>query len=630
MFREEGARFWRGVREPWDLLGRMRADRALWSRYWRTVSVQAALTLIAGTAVFWVGKQGAEAWRDAFGPDETEVASPAAGPLPPGAAQRAPAPPSGGASPESSSPAAPAPASEPAPTQPPSPLPPATPSTPRAPEPAGSVAPGAPSKPGSPKTPGSVVPAAPSRPGSPKAPGSVTPAAPSEPGSSKPPGAGGSAPTGAAAPSPPEAKRTAAPKDPSEEDEADEGEKDDDEEVGPPPGLEKQIEALKNAPPEERAARTAELVAAAVARAQTEARRAERAAKGRGKGTPEDEAAELAEEREGLRTEIEELTTAAEALARVPPSDVGEARKERRSLERKADALEKDARKLERRGAATLSESERAQLGRARAALHAARRHERGLSGRIGAVLALLAALYASLGIAQIGVLAFSRDFHDALARDLSLLVHVAPEDPPMRPRIRLDLPWVRRKANRRAQFFLGFLPGQALISVLGWVLPFHRVVVTGLTTLWAAYWWMVMTAGQSARAWTPPETTPRPWYLRGWFALTDRVFLFRWGIPRAWGRLWERLTRRFYGPAERVEEQPLEFAGLALSRALLLVPVVKLLLRPLFPVCAAHLLVEHAGQARLPVPVTAAEVASAAARAPDAEARAHSGAVAG
>jgi hypothetical protein len=136
----------------------------------------------------------------------------------------------------------------------------------------------------------------------------------------------------------------------------------------------------------------------------------------------------------------------------------------------------------------------------------------------------------------------------------------------------------------------------------------------------------MVMTAGQSARAWSPPETTPRPWYLRSWFALTERVFLFRWGLPRWWGRIWERFARRFYGPSERVEEQPLEFAGLALSRALTLVPVVKLLLRPLFPVCAAHLLVEHAAAARLPVPVTAAEVADAAAHAPDPEARAHSG----
>ncbi|HZJ53186.1 MAG TPA: hypothetical protein VFD38_03530, partial [Myxococcaceae bacterium] len=69
------SRFWRGVREPWELLGRMRHHRPLWERYWRTVLVQAALTLVVGLAVFWVGKQGAEAWNDAFGPDEVPQSS---------------------------------------------------------------------------------------------------------------------------------------------------------------------------------------------------------------------------------------------------------------------------------------------------------------------------------------------------------------------------------------------------------------------------------------------------------------------------------------------------------------------------------------------------------------------------
>ncbi|HET9156991.1 MAG TPA: hypothetical protein VFN91_10015, partial [Myxococcaceae bacterium] len=73
-------RFWRGLREPWELLARMRQERGLWGRYWRIVLVQAGLTLVAGLAVFWVGKQGAEAWNDAFGPEEPEAsASPVAG-----------------------------------------------------------------------------------------------------------------------------------------------------------------------------------------------------------------------------------------------------------------------------------------------------------------------------------------------------------------------------------------------------------------------------------------------------------------------------------------------------------------------------------------------------------------------
>jgi hypothetical protein len=288
--------------------------------------------------------------------------------------------------------------------------------------------------------------------------------------------------------------------------------------------------------------------------------------------------------------------------------------------------VEKDQRKLEQRGAPPLNEAEQAKLARARAALQVVRRHERGLAGRFGAVLALLAAFYASLAIAQIGVLALSRDFHDVLSRDLSLLIHVAPEDPPIRPKIRLDVPWVRRKASRRAWGFLGFLPGTVLITIVGWLVPPHRTLTAVLTVIWFAYWWMVMTAGQSARAWTPPETTPRPWYLRAWFALIDRVFLFRWGPFRWWGRIWERFARRFYGPSERVQEQPYEFAGLGLSRVLLMVPVLKLLLRPIFSVAAAHLLVEHAATARLPIPVNAAELAVAAAEAPDPDARTHSG----
>jgi hypothetical protein len=409
------------------------------------------------------------------------------------------------------------------------------------------------------------------------------------------------------------------------EKEADEDDSGDEESADP--ALEEKIKALQAASPEERSKRTAELVAAAVQKAQTEATRAQKRAE-RHKGTGNDAAAELVEDRQDVTEKLGDLTIAAEALARQPPSATGKARKARQRLERELKELEKDQEKLERRGAPPLTEEERAKLARAHAALQLAHKHERGLAGRLGAVLALLAAFYASLAIAQTGVLALSRDFHDVLSRDLSLLVHVAPEDPPIRPKIRLDVPWVRRKASRRAWGFLGFLPGTVLITIVGWLVPPHRTLTAVLTAMWAAYWWMVMTAGQSARAWTPPDSTPRPWYLRAWFALIDRVFLFRWGPFRWWGRVWERIARRFYGPSERVQEQPYEFAGLGFSRVLLLVPVLKLLLRPIFSVAAARLLVEHAATARLPVPVSAAEVAAAAARAPDPDARMHSGVV--
>ena len=578
-------RFWRGLREPWELLVRMRQERPLWARYWRIVLVQAGLTLVAGLVVLFVVKQGAEAWKDAFGPDEVpEAAAPAIASVAPSRdATRAPEQPSSASTPTSTEAGKPSSASSPA----------DGPSSTRSPP-----ASGAPSSP----HPGKAPPAAPDK------------DAPGKHGATAAPSSG--TPTASA-------QSTSEQEDAEEE--AAKEEDSDDEQENAESALEEKIKALQAAPPEERSKRTAELVAVAVQRAKEEATRAQKRAE-RQKGTGKDAAEELAEDRQEVTEKLGDLTIAAEALAREPPSAAGEVRKARQHLERELDAVEKDQQKLERRGAAPLTEAERAKLARARAALQVVHRHERGLAGRLGALLALLAALYGSLAIAQTGVLALSRDFHDALSRDLSLLVHVAPEDPPMRPKIRLDVPWVRRKANRRAQFFLGFLPGTILITIVGWFVPPHRTLTTVLTAIWAAYWWMVMTAGQSARAWTPPETTPRPWYLRAWFAMTDRVFLFRWGPFRWWGKIWERFARRFYGPSERVEEQPYEFAGLALSRALLLVPVLKLLLRPIFSVAAAHLLVEHAATARLPVPVTASEVADAAAHAPDPEARTHSG----
>jgi hypothetical protein len=553
-------RFWRGLREPWDLLGQMRREPRLWGRYWRTVLLQAALTLVAGGVVFWVGKQGAEAWSDAFGPEDVPAAgaAPVAGGSKTTDAASAPETPSSGSAHGASG----------AWTSPP--------------------APRAPSR----TPPGKAAPSPPAAPPPPPA------AAPPE--ATNPPSSG--APVASKPPT-------------GEEDEDDSA---DDEEQADS-NLEEKVKALQTASPEERGKRTADLVAAALQKAKTETTRAKKHAE-RQSSAGGDAADELKEEREEVTEKIGDLTLAAEALARETPS-AGQTRKARRHLERELDGVEKDQKRLEKKGAQPLTEAEKAKLASARAALEIARRHERGLAGRLGAVLALLAAIYASLGIAQTGILALSRDFHDALSRDLSLLVHVAPEDPPMRPKIRLDLPWVRRKAGRRAQFFLGFLPGTVLITIFGRLVPPHRTLTTVLTAIWAAYWWMVMTAGQSARAWTPPETTPRPWYLRAWFWLSDRVFVFGW-----WGRIWERFARRFYGPSERVEEQPFEFAGLSLSRALLLVPVVKLLFRPIFSVAAAHLLVEHAATARLPVPVSAAEVEAAAARAPDADARKHSG----
>ncbi|MGZ6139690.1 MAG: hypothetical protein ACXWLA_03405, partial [Myxococcaceae bacterium] len=376
MFESAGHRFLRGLREPWELAGLMRQNRPLWNRYWRTVLVQAALTLVVGAGVFWVGKQGAEAWNDAFGPEEpAEAVAPEASVAPapgsPGPSKTSAAAPASKTGPGSATKAAQrrsAPGAPPAPPAPPAPSSPPGVAT-GADTVAGKSASGPAQDPATPPEATSAGPGASTSPSKPVG----------------PPPAAGAAPAGA---------------DTEDAEETESGDAPDD------AALEARIEALKNAPPEERAKRTAELVAAAIARAKTKASQAEGAGNKRGKSG--DAAQDLAEARNDLKDTIDELALEAETLANLPPSKSGEAKRERRRVERKLDQVEKEAATLERRGAAALSPAERGRLEHARASLASARRHERGLAGRLGAVLALLAAIYASLGIAQTGILALS------------------------------------------------------------------------------------------------------------------------------------------------------------------------------------------------------------------------------
>ncbi len=206
---------------------------------------------------------------------------------------------------------------------------------------------------------------------------------------------------------------------------------------------------------------------------------------------------------------------------------------------------------------------------------------------------ALVLSIYGSLSVAQAIVIALSRDYHAAVARDASLLLGVAPEDPPTAPRIHLNIAWVRRKFQQRTRSLLCFLPGVALISVISLPFPGRTVVSSLLTAGWAAYWWVVWTASKSARAWERKGVALPPFYLRWWHAhLTPLPYLG--GVARALERLWARLTRVAYSPAEAVEAQPAEFSGLAAARALQLIPLVKLYVRPLVPVAAARLLAER------------------------------------
>jgi hypothetical protein len=228
------------------------------------------------------------------------------------------------------------------------------------------------------------------------------------------------------------------------------------------------------------------------------------------------------------------------------------------------------------------------------------------VEGAVVSKLEFWAALFAALQVAQWVVIALSRDFHDAISRDASLLTALEPEDGPMSPRIRLDLKWIRNKFSRRLRALMVFAAGVPLLYAISAPLPFGNELASVLISAWSAYWLVVFTTAKSAHAWENGE--PRlPWFLRGWNWLTTRVPGFRWRLLQGYGRFWENRTRPVFSPAAETEKQPWAFAGLALARMLSMIPLVKCFLRPLIPVAAAHLLVARHAAERAPASNTSA-----------------------
>lgn len=212
--------------------------------------------------------------------------------------------------------------------------------------------------------------------------------------------------------------------------------------------------------------------------------------------------------------------------------------------------------------------------------------------------LQLWLALFATLQVIQWIVIALSRDYHDAISRDASLLTAIEPEDEPLNPAVRVDLKWMGKKFKRRVRAFLILLT--AIPVIFMFTAPFRVTseVMPVLFTLWSVYWLLVFTASKTARAWE--DTSGRaPWFLRGWTWLTTKVPGFRWGFLQAYGRFWENRTREVFSPAVELEKQPWAFAGLSVIRVLAILPVVKCFLRPIIPVAAAHLV--RAQQASAP-----------------------------
>ncbi|MBN1209206.1 MAG: hypothetical protein JXB05_30390 [Myxococcaceae bacterium] len=200
------------------------------------------------------------------------------------------------------------------------------------------------------------------------------------------------------------------------------------------------------------------------------------------------------------------------------------------------------------------------------------------------------ASLFAAMQLAQWVVIALSRDFHDAVSRDASLLTGIAPEDEELTPRIRIDFQWMRKKLSRRIRALMVFLSGMPVLFMVTAPLPYTGELLAALVPAWSVYWFVVFTASKSARAWDNTQAGD-PWFLRGWKWLTTRVPGLRWGFLQRYGLFWTNRTASLFPPASEVEKLPWAFTGLSLMKALAILPIAKSFLRPLFPVASAHLI---------------------------------------
>jgi hypothetical protein len=206
---------------------------------------------------------------------------------------------------------------------------------------------------------------------------------------------------------------------------------------------------------------------------------------------------------------------------------------------------------------------------------------------------AYILAFLTMLSVFEWFVVFASRKWDDRASFDLSRLVHTRPEDE-VRPvaKLTFDPRWAYRKGKRKARGYAVFFGGFPLLALLRLVPGVGHFLFGAAVSLWGYYWLGIFTVAKSAHAWNDGDRAKEALPLR---ALRSAAYRTRLLVPvRPYVRAWAWVTRDLYGPAEAFERTPAPFLGLALARALVGLPVVYLLFRPIFPVCAGRLLAEH------------------------------------
>ncbi len=194
----------------------------------------------------------------------------------------------------------------------------------------------------------------------------------------------------------------------------------------------------------------------------------------------------------------------------------------------------------------------------------------------------------------------FTRRWDDWLGHHASSLAQIRPEEstPPPPPKVAFDVRWLIRKFKRRIRGYLVFGAGIPLLALfrlvpghLGGGLTIGDVLFTIALTCWGWYWLAVFTAGKSAHAWADAATAPSPTLIR---ELRDRSH-DKWFLApvHMYSRVWARVTRSMNAAAITFERNPRPYLGLALARAILALPGLYLLARPIVPIAAGRLCAE-------------------------------------
>ena len=205
---------------------------------------------------------------------------------------------------------------------------------------------------------------------------------------------------------------------------------------------------------------------------------------------------------------------------------------------------------------------------------------------------AWLLALFAFVSAIEGLIVFFSRRWDDWLSFHVSRLAQVRPEDEtPKTPGLGFDLKWAYRKARRRVRGYIVFGAGVPALLPLRLVPTIGGVLFTIALTLWGWYWLGIFSASKSAHAWADEATAPSPLPIR---ALASRVSRGAFVAPLRWyAQVWARLTRSVNPAAATFERSMPAFLGLALARAILALPGLYFLARPIVPVAAGRLCAE-------------------------------------